>query len=285
VKENGIHYWLASDGRIHGMMSCTETWRPRAWKPNILNFPSFVQDGIKRGISSVLKKAKERGELPEEFEQFIDPANIPSVRSVIDVTDLPPLPGSKGWCLTESDYITAEIRGLAFMSGDENLIRLCCEPDDQFGIPQDPAKRKLRVRLRYADDCGISEQNRDPQFLMCAATKGEIIERFELKDLARDESGNLIHPPHDLHWSLVEWVQEAPRELFNEKTDRTGTGKVGNWSATNIASRSTFHNSPGSVIHEEFDISSFHRCPNYWAGMRNLFTPWNSQITPTQLRC
>ncbi len=26
VKENGLHYWIASDGKIHGMYSCTDTW-------------------------------------------------------------------------------------------------------------------------------------------------------------------------------------------------------------------------------------------------------------------
>ena len=30
VKENGLHYWIASDGKIHGMYSLTETYRPRA---------------------------------------------------------------------------------------------------------------------------------------------------------------------------------------------------------------------------------------------------------------
>lgn len=41
VKENGIAYWLASDGKIHLNHSTTETGRPRSWNPNILNWPSL----------------------------------------------------------------------------------------------------------------------------------------------------------------------------------------------------------------------------------------------------
>lgn len=31
--ENGLHQWLASDMRVHGLMSCTETSRSRSWRP------------------------------------------------------------------------------------------------------------------------------------------------------------------------------------------------------------------------------------------------------------
>ena len=39
TKENGLHYWICSDNRIHPNFSTTETGRPRCWKPNVLNWP------------------------------------------------------------------------------------------------------------------------------------------------------------------------------------------------------------------------------------------------------
>lgn len=238
VKENGLHYWLASDGRVHGQMSVTETGRPRAWKPNSLNWPGYVHEGVARGIAEVLAEQNALQQLPEEFKKFINPKAIPSIRSVVDVTNMPPLPGSQGWCIVESDYVTAEIRGLGFLSGDEKLIKLMTEPDDQFGFVVEDGK-KVKVRLRYSEECGIPESHRDPQFIFTHATKGQVLGRYPWSKLQRDSKGGLIHPPHDLHWSLVEWVQEAPRELFNEKIDRTGTGKVGNFSSAYGATANT----------------------------------------------
>lgn len=239
VKENGLHYWLCSDGRIHGQYSVTETGRPRSWKPNQLNWPSYVHKGVARGIAYVMKEQKDLGQLPERFERYLDPSAIPSIRSVIDVVDIPPVPGSIGWCLVESDYQTAEIRGLGFLSGDENLIRLVTEPDDQFGVPIGGNLEKDRVRLSYAPDCGIPEANRRQEFIGKQAAKGKIICEVPMENLIRNADGTLYHPPHDLHWSLVEWVMELPRELFDEKIERTGTGKVGNFSSAYGATANT----------------------------------------------
>lgn len=231
VKENGLHYWLASDGKIHGMYSLTETFRPRGWQPNPLNWPKFVFAGIKRALALVLKKEKDLGTLPVQFEKYLDVNNIPSLRSVVDVAELPPLPGSQGWCFTETDYVTAELRGLGFQAGDEMLIKLLTEADTQFGIPKDKSQEKLRVRLKYADDCGIPEDHRDPKFLMKAVANNKVLGEFTMDDLKRDEKGELVHPPHDLHWSLVEWVFLAPRELFDSDIQRSGVGKTGNFSS------------------------------------------------------
>ena len=117
------------------------------------------------------------------------------------------------------------------MLGDETqdrmLIKLLTEADTQFAIPKDKAKSDWRVRLGYAADCAILLERQDPQFLMKAATKGEILGEFTMDDLKRDEKGELVHPPHDLHWSLVEWVFLAPRELFDSDIQRSGVGKTG----------------------------------------------------------
>lgn len=229
TRENGLFYWIARDGCLHGMLSVTETGRSRAWKPNVLNYPSYVHEGVKRGMAEVLNEQKKLGKLPPDFEVFLDPKKIPSVRSVIDVSQLPALPGSAGWCFVESDYNSAELRGLAYMSGDENMIRLLNEPDPQFGIPKDGDPEEDRVRLHYADDCGIAEINRRKDLIMAKASKGVIEKTYTLDELLRDADGNLVHPGHDLHWGLVELVMERPREEFDKKVHRTGIGKVGNF--------------------------------------------------------
>jgi len=182
-------------------------------------------------MALVLKKEKDRGTLPVQFEKYLDVKNIPSLRSVVDVSELEPLPGSQGWCFVESDLITAEMRGLGFQSGDAMLIKLLTEADTQFAIPKDKAKSDWRVRLGYAADCAIPPERQDPKFLMKAATEGKILGEFTMDDLLRDEKGELVHPPHDVHWSLVEWVFLAPRELYDSKIQRTGLGKTGNFSS------------------------------------------------------
>lgn len=231
TKENGLHYWVASDGKIHANYSCTETGRPRGWKPNPLNWPSYVHVGVKRGMALVLQREKAAGKLPEEFEQYLDAKKIPSIRSVIDVEKLPPLAGSKGWCLVESDYNSAELRGLAFMSGDEAMIRYMTEPDPQFGIPIGGDPEEDRVRLCYADDCGIPEHGRNQDYIMAQVVEGKLIKRYAVDELMKNEDGSISHPSHDLHWSLVEWVTGGPRENYSKKVFRTGVGKVGNFSS------------------------------------------------------
>jgi len=229
IKENGLHYWIASDMRLHNNYSVTETGRPRSWKPNILNLASYVHEGVARGMAEVLKEEHTKGTLPPQFELFLDPKKIPSVRSIVDVTDLAPWPGSIGWCIVESDYSTAEIRALAFLSGDANLIRIMTEPDDQFGFALVDGKKHV-IRLKYATDCGIPTCNQSDEFILASATKNKVQARVKASDLLRDPNGNLVHPPFDIHWSLVEWVFEMPRERFDAKIQRTGVGKIGNTS-------------------------------------------------------
>jgi uracil-DNA glycosylase family 4 len=229
VKENGLHYWIASDGRIHCNFAATETWRPRAWKPNTLNWASYVHEGVAKAFKELLDKHTAAGTLPALFSGYADGSeNIPSIRSVVDVRTLPPLPGSSGWIIVESDYDTAELVGQAYQSGDENFIRLVTEPDTQFGLI--PGNDKARVRLQYANDSGIPDENRNSAFLMTWTEKGKLIASYDIADLARDPEGKLLHPRHDLHWGLVEYVLANPREIYTDKIQRVGVGKVGNFS-------------------------------------------------------
>jgi len=209
TEEKGLHESLCSDGRVHGQMSTTETGRPRSWNPNILNWPSWVNDKISDGIAEALKEAHEAGELPERFECYLG-EKPPSIRSCVKA---PP-----GWCFVESDYQTAEIRGLAFISGDKNLISIMTEPDKQFAKTLDGDY----VRISYDPELGIPDKYND-----LLSTD---------KVLAYDESGNTISPKADLHWSLAEMVTHKPREVLNKDVERKGLGKVGNFSSAYGAS-------------------------------------------------
>lgn len=109
IRENGLHFWLASDGKVHGQTSTTETGRPRSWKPNTLNWPGWINDKIATGVGDIMIKRREQGCLPTRFNHYLSKdgekfeAKIPSIRSCVKAPD--------GWCLVESDYQTAEIRG------------------------------------------------------------------------------------------------------------------------------------------------------------------------------
>ncbi|GAA5497473.1 hypothetical protein Rhal01_03669 [Rubritalea halochordaticola] len=90
--EAGIHKWLASNDRVHGMSSTTATGRPRSWKPNVLNWPSYVNDKIIGNIQKVLKQDYENGTLPESLVQRWkdvieagedDKVSLPSIRSCV----------------------------------------------------------------------------------------------------------------------------------------------------------------------------------------------------------
>lgn len=90
--EAGIHKWLASNGRVHGMSSTTATGRPRSWKPNVLNWPSYVNDKIIDNIKKVLVEDFANGTLPESLAErwryVIDAkedekVKLPSIRSCV----------------------------------------------------------------------------------------------------------------------------------------------------------------------------------------------------------
>jgi len=87
VEENGLAKFIASDCRIHGQYSLTETGRPRAWKPNVLNFPSYLNKGVAAGLSAILGKQKDGSflDIPTEFEDLI---GTPEERATIPMKDL-----------------------------------------------------------------------------------------------------------------------------------------------------------------------------------------------------
>ena len=218
TEERGLFAYFCSDNRVHGQLSTTETGRPRAWKPNILNWPKYVNDNICEGILSTLKIVDAEGKLPEKFAKYLHGGvSIPSIRSCVKAPE--------GWCLVESDYQTAEVRGLAFISGDEELIRILTKPDKQFGIHKETGKP---LRLYYDENSGITPENQDPELL--TAHNSEI--------LKKDAEGNLIHPAADLHWSLAEMMYGIPREKLDKEIHRSAA-KVGNFQSMYGASETT----------------------------------------------
>jgi uracil-DNA glycosylase family 4 len=219
IKENGLHYWIASDGRIHGMFSATETGRPRSWNPNTLNLPSWVNEKIGRGISELLNARKADGTIPQQFERYLT-EKIPSIRSVFVADD--------GCVFEEDDYCTAELVAWAVISGDEQFIKLLTDPDPEFvlaKVGQDTEK----VRVAWSDRCPVPEALRDPKFLMAYWKDGKLIQKVTEAELVRDDQGNPVHPKYDLHWDLAEMFNKKPREAMVNKKDR-GAGKTGNFS-------------------------------------------------------
>lgn len=257
VRENGLAKFLASDNRIHGQFSLTETGRPRSWKPNTLNLSSYHNKGVEAGLARVLSKRGKDGRIqeisipaefadlfgsPEDQAEVTAPvmergrqagedeaktrnkalvelvkSRIPTVRSVVKA--------DPQWVMTESDFKTAEIRSMAFVFGDPVLIRLMTEGDPSFALD----KGGRPVRLAYAEDSGIPPENRKPELLMAWCEEGKNPVPVTEDDLMRDENGNLVHPPYDLHWSLAEMAEGLPRELLSNKKDR-GSAKVANFS-------------------------------------------------------
>lgn len=209
VKEQGLHFYLCSDGRTHGQYSTTETGRPRAWKPNSLNWPSYVNGMISKGVADLLGTLQDRGELPEEFEKYVAKndkdtyvAAVPSIRSCVKAPE--------GWCFVESDYQTAEVRSLGFISGDNNLIDLLCKPDVNFGVSVDNPKKTLRLSFP-TDGCIPSAMQNE---------YAHLITKPDSPLLKRKADGLLMHPKQDLHWALAEVVQAKPREIMDEKIER-----------------------------------------------------------------
>jgi uracil-DNA glycosylase family 4 len=254
TKENGLHFYLCSDGRVHGQMSCTETGRPRSWKPNSLNWPKHVTDSIEHGVREVIATLT-----PEELAWLQSNTgrsislenNIPSVRSCVSA---PP-----GWCFVESDYKTAEIRGLAFISGDDKLIKIITQPDAQFGLDKNTKKP---LRLSYSDDCGIPEDARDATLVVSP----------EDSKLIRDAKGGLSHPPTDLHWSLAEMMYGTPREKLEDNKHRLAA-KIGNFQS--------MYGATASTLERKIEQDSGHK-PDEGTGVRILGALERRQPVATQ---
>jgi hypothetical protein len=236
IKENGLHYWIASDGKIHGMWSATETGRPRSWNPNSLNWPKWVNKKITDGIGGLIKARYDQGVLPERFERYLT-EKIPSIRSVVIA--------GEGNVFCEDDLVTAELVAWAVISGDKNMLRLLTEPDPEFGFANIPGESDpVPVRLCFAEDSAINDEYKTGQYVMSVWKEGKKLADVTDDMLVRNEDGSIKHAtPRDLHWGLAEMVSKKPREILSKNRDRDGVGKVGNFKTSYGATADTLERS------------------------------------------
>jgi hypothetical protein len=140
----------------------------------------------------------------------------------------------------ESDYKTAEMVGLATISGDEDMLRLLKDPDPEWACLKkgNPYKAQY-VRVSYAptSSSGIPQDKQDPKYIMAIHGPGgkDLVAKVDPEWLQRDEDGNVVHRGYDIHWSIAERIYEKPREEMSEKVERSA-GKVINFSSAYGAS-------------------------------------------------
>ena len=230
VEENGLHQWLARHdsrtgmgSRVHCNYSLTGSSRPRSWRPNVLNWPSYVNKRISRSVVNVIKESFEDGSLPPNLMKWVecDEKSLPSIRSCVTAPE--------GWVLTESDYKTAEMVGLGVISGDKDLIKILREPDPEWAVLK-PGGLGPYVRVRYADpgENGIPLENQKAEYLMSVWKDGKCLGSVTEEDIARNADGSFKHRGYDIHWSIAERIYERPREEMVEKVQRNA-GKVINF--------------------------------------------------------
>lgn len=223
--ENGLHQWLASDNRVHGMTSLTETGRTRTWKPNSLNWPKYVSERIGRSIELVVREAHERGELPEHLMKWVGvkAKKLPSIRSCVTAPE--------GYCLVEFDYKTAEMVALSKISYDLDLMRILEEPDPEWASLKGDNPYKIKqVRVAFSDpmESGIPVDKQNPDYIMNAWKNGKNLGPVTEEMLARNADGSVKHSGYDIHWSIAERIYEDGREMMDADIQRAA-GKVINF--------------------------------------------------------
>lgn len=234
MKENGLHAWLSSEDKVLGMYSLTETGRPRSWRPNTLNWPSYVNARIGKSVVKAVREANEEGSLPESLVKWllVDDKHLPSIRSCVCA---PP-----GYVLIESDYCAAEMFGLGTISGDDKFVHILTQPDPEWAclVPKHPFGKFVRVAFSPTSETGIPEKLQEDKYLMAVWKDGKFVGKVTEADLARNEDGTVKHRGYDIHWQVVERTYERPRESMVEKIHRNA-GKVLNFSSAYGASPSS----------------------------------------------
>jgi len=215
------------------------------------------------------KYAQAEGFIPERYVKYATELPL-SMRGFVHARP--------DWCMVESDYKTAELRALAFISGDAAMMAVICDPDKSWGYAQRPGENKpVEIRLSYASDSGIAPENQHKAFIRARVSKrmpvedlvkdlptpqgmtrrefaweaaksraedpkrpvvvvdekkGLVVvcEKVSFLEIVRDSKGGYVHPQHDMHWELIEYVRKKPREMLQKKPDRD-SGKVGNFAS------------------------------------------------------
>ncbi|MFA5525193.1 MAG: DNA polymerase [Acholeplasmataceae bacterium] len=120
----GLRSWAWHDNTVHTHISqLAETGRWKSFDPNNQNLPSQRE---------------------KDFKRIFDDPQWPKVKSIfVGDEDLP--------VLIESDYITAEVFSLAFLSGDEAMLEILLNP--KRDIHSEMAVKMFK--LRYDPACGV----------------------------------------------------------------------------------------------------------------------------------
>ena len=220
-KEEGMHKWIQSDGRIHANFALTETDRPRAWKPNILNWPKAITKPLENSFTRVNEYLAQQKRLELSQEGFTEEQILAEVNRLMrkPVSLRSNVQAPEGFVIIDQDLKTAEIVALAYQSGDENMIKVLTEPDTQFART-DWDNDKKALRICYNENSAYPVEAQDPALVVS----------LDDPRLIRDKDGKILHPKRDLHWELGEFVQAMPREKCEERMARDGCGKVGNFS-------------------------------------------------------
>lgn len=95
--EKGLHAYIATDVAIHLLHATTETGRPRSFNPNCLNWPSYISKRLQLGLSHIIAKRKEQGQLPKALAMYAEGEPFPTIRSSVMARP--------GWCIVEADSI------------------------------------------------------------------------------------------------------------------------------------------------------------------------------------
>lgn len=201
---NAIINWIQSDGRLHCNYSCTETGRPRSWKPNVLNYPKVVS----KWVSEAFKKYG-----------YDSPG---SVRSCIQAPD--------DWCFVDADLDTAEVLSLAYISNDAGMIDMCHSEDEQFVLVDKDKCKDLDITPFVTKGAAMLRTHYQDNYV--EIPKDSQIKTYTLDELQEKNlllGGTEKHPKRDMHWEMAEGMQQKPRELLDEDLDR-GAGKVGMFS-------------------------------------------------------
>lgn len=173
----------------------------------------------------IIEKREEEGNIPDFARKYVGvkAKNFPTIRSIAMA--------KPGWCMPEADLQTAEMRGLAFISGDRNMLHSILDPDPNWAyvdpryVPADIEPSECMVRLGFPDYIPDTEHNR--QYIMVYATNGIIHARFTEDQLLRDELGQIVHTKVDTHWTNAERSRNACREDLDKKKDRGAAKAVG----------------------------------------------------------
>lgn len=85
----------------------------------------------------IIEKREEEGNIPDFARKYVGvkAKNFPTIRSIAMA--------KPGWCMPEADLQTAEMRGLAFISGDRNMLHSILDPDPNWAYVDQGMYRQI----------------------------------------------------------------------------------------------------------------------------------------------